>query len=247
MPTNASITVYVQALGGKFLGPNAYEPNSITVILSYSGGEVTMPYQVVEGTTDDGVISQGFSDGSTSFMPILNMPALSGQNPNVFYLTPDTNTIAANGQFTLPTSNEVATLTVGIPSPSGNTLSIVQSVILTPQIVAYHIGVVVPGLLLTLNTANPIANSVSVFATMMCGCKVTEGLPNSFWTPSDFSVNALVQYNDGTATNYPLSLDTQTNNSLFSAAVQNAGNIQSVCFTAQQKSTGNYGTIVQTF
>lgn len=242
----ASITIYLQALGGKFLGPNAYQTDNIKICLSYSGGQVDIPYQLVPGVSDDGIISQGFTDGSTSFMPILNMGPLGGQNPNVFYLTPSANTINGQVELALPTSNELATLQVSIPSPNNQTLLYSQTVILTPEQTDYRITVVVPGLLLQANTANPIPGSVSVFATMMCGCKATTGLPTSFWNPNDFAVSANVQYKNGSQTMYALSLNEQTDNSLFSAPVQDAEAIVSIHFSAQQKSTGNYGALVQT-
>ena len=242
----ASITIYLQALGGKFLGPNAYQTDNIKINLSYSGGQVDFPYQLVPGVSDDGIISQGFTDGSSSFMPILNMPGLSGQNPNVFYLTPGPHTIAATGELELPPSNEIASLQVSIPSPNDNMLQFTQAVILTPEQTDYRITVVVPGLLLQANTENPIPGAVSVFATMMCGCKATVGLPTSFWNPNDFTVSANVLYKNGTQMAYTLSLNEQTNNSLCSAPVQNDAEIQSIDFTAQQKSTANYGALLQT-
>ncbi len=245
MATNATITVYLQALGGKFLGPNAYHTDEIEVTLTYSGGEIKMPYQLVTGVTDDGIISQGFTAGTSSFLPILHMAALSGQNPDVFYLTPGSKTIAANGSISLPAINETAMLSVKIPSPSVEKITISQAVLLSPQQTEYTITVVVPGLLLTLNTAAPIAGSISVFVTMMCGCRVTAGLPTSFWTASDFTVTAVVLYSNGLSMPYTLSLNEQTNNSLFSTVVADETLIESVSFTAQQKSTGNYGAIVQ--
>jgi hypothetical protein len=242
----ASITVYLQALGGKFLGPNAYQTNNIKVSLSYSGGTIDFPYQLVPGVSDDGIISQGFTDGSSSFMPILNMPALNGQNPHVFFLTPGPHTIAGQATLELPTSIQIATLTVSIPAPNDYILQFTQPVILTPEQTDYRITVVIPGLLLQANTENPIPGAVSVFATMMCGCKATVGLPTSFWNPNDFTVSANVQYKSGTQMVYTLSLNEQTNNSLFSAPVQNETEIQSIYFTAQQKSTGNFGALLQT-
>lgn len=242
----ASITVYLQALGGKFLGPNAYATDTIHINLNYTGGQVNFPYQLVPGVSDDGIISQGFTDGSSSFMPILNMPALNGQNPTVFFLTPGPNTIAGQATLELPTSIQIATLTASIPAPNDYVLQFTQPVILTPEQTDYRITVVVPGLLLQANTEHPIPGAVSVFATMMCGCKATVGLPTSFWNPNDFTVSANVLYNNGTQMMYALSLNEQTNNSLFSAPVQNETEIQSIYFTAQQKSTGNYGALLQT-
>jgi hypothetical protein len=243
--SKATITVHLQALGGKFLGPNAYEPNNIVLTLNAKAGSVSLPYRVVKNLTDDGSIAQGFADGSSSFMPILSMPALGGQNPAVFYLTPGANTIAGSAQFDLPGALEVAQLSASIPMPDKKNLHLSQPVVLQPLQTDYRITMVVPGLLLQQNDKAPIPGSISVFVTMMCGCKVTTGLPTSYWNPNDFTVTARVWYKGGTIMQYPLSLYGPTNDSLFSAAVPTPDQIQSILFWAQQKSTGNEGALVQ--
>jgi len=247
MPASASITVFLQALGGKFLGPNAFSNSGIRVSLTVNGANIPVPYQVIPATTDDGIISQGFTYGSSSFLPILKKPMLAGRDPSLFYLSPGPNTISGTAVFPLPEVPVTATLTAVIPTPSGQALIMSQPVLLFPQQTDYRILMIIPGLLLTLNTANPLPGMVSVFAAMMCGCKVTEGLPTSYWSACDFSVNALVTYKDHSTLEVALSLYAPTNNSLFSAPVPDFGNILSVCFTAQQQSTGNYGSITQTF
>ena len=60
----------------------------------------------------------------------------------------------------------------------------------------YKITVVIPGLLLESNVQPSSSENISVFAKMVCGCKVTTGLSTSFWSPNDFMVNATVLYKD---------------------------------------------------
>lgn len=244
--------VYLQALGGKFLGPNAYNNAGIQVSLKYSLGIIPVEYKVI-ATTDDGGISTTFTNGSTSFMPILTMPESGSGNPTVNYLTPNANvpttyTIVGTANIFLPGANETATLIVNIPTPSGEVIQLFQPVLLNPQQTNYKISVVVPGLLLTENTTIEVPKDhISVFVTMMCGCKVTIGNPTSFWTWTDFAVSARVTYRDGTTEQVDLTFDKKANLSLFSAPVDRYDEIIRVNFAAQQKSTGNYGAYLQNF
>ncbi len=236
----ANLFIYLQALGGKFLGPNAYDNANIKVSFQYSGGQFEIPYQVI-ASTNDGVISPTFTAGSSSPMPILTPTSEAGQNPSVNYLTTNINTIMGlSNTFSLPEAPELATLTVSIPTPSGENLNLTQGVWLIPEQQFYKITVVVPGLLVEPNTSSS-STEISVYVKMMCGCKVSVNLPTSFWSPNDFMVNASVTFNDGTTQQYALSFDNTSNDSLFTADVPNANQIQSINFYAQQNSTGNYG------
>lgn len=239
---NAHLFIYLQALGGKFLGPNAFKNREIEISFAYSGGSFKIPYPII-ASTNDGAISTVFTAGSSTAFPILTICA-AGQSPTVNYLTSNPNSVVGLSQsFALPTSNELGTLTISVPTPSGNNILLQQSVWLLPEQQVYRIVVAVPGLLLVPNTPSP-AGTIAVFVKMMCGCKVSVGLPTSFWAAADFMVNANVLYTDGTIQQYALSFDAQTNDSLFTATVQNAANISSVSFYAQQGSTGNYGGLV---
>ncbi len=242
--TTGNLFIYLQALGGKFLGPNAYNSNEIKIIFRYSGGEFELPYRVIS-STNDGSISPVFSAGNSSPMPILTPSDLAGQNPSVNYLTTNINTIVALSKvFVLPKTNEMATLTAKIPTPTGKVLTISESVWLISEQEFYKITLVVSGLLLEVNPAK-IDGEISIFVKMMCGCKVSVGLPTSFWSPNDFMVNANVVYTDDSTQQYTLSFDLEANNSLFSAKVQNLEKIKSINFYAQQASTENYGALEQ--
>ena len=53
---NAYLFIYLQALGGKFLGPNAFNNSEIEISFKYSGGSFSIPYPII-ASTNDGVIS----------------------------------------------------------------------------------------------------------------------------------------------------------------------------------------------
>jgi hypothetical protein len=242
---NANLFVYIQALGGKFLGPNAYNFADIKIEFSYSGGQFEIPYKVIS-TTNDGNISPVFTDGNSSPMPILTTSNISGQNPAVNYLTANLNTVVGLSKaFDLPSQNECATLKINIPLPSNQSLQFTQQVLLIPEQEIYKISFVVPGLLLVQKPTN-FPNTIAVYVKMMCGCKVTVGLPTSFWSPSDFLVNALVTHQDGSFQTYSLSFDNQSNDSSFNTLVDNLDQVKSINFYAQQTSTSNYGSFEQT-
>lgn len=245
MAITANITVYLQATGGHFLGANAYDPANIAVNFKYSGGKIKIPYTVTPHFTDDGNVSPDFTEGASSFLPIITIPqpAPAAQVAAVNFLSGDFTTIAARASIKLPASVEFAELSVSIPTTSGKPLLMTQSVILNPDQPEYKLIIPVPGLYLS---AGNVPKAVSVFVKMMCGCPVTAGPPASLWPANDFVVFANVLDTSGGITGYLLAYDTtQTGNSLFSAAlVPGQKKIKSVTYTALQKSTGNYGVLV---
>ena len=248
MPQSANLTVYLQAIGGHFLGANAYDPANITLNLSYSGGSITIPYTVTPHFTDDGNVSTNFTDGASSFLPIITVPQPAPVVPVtlVNFLSGDFTTVAGKLSFNLPAAIEFAELLVSIPTTTLNKPFLIkQSVILNPGQTGYHVIIPVPGLYLSLGD---VTGSIAVNVKMMCGCPVTLGPPASLWPANDFTVYANVVDINGTTTPYLLTYTAnQPSNSLFSATLlTNQAKITSVTFTAFQKSTGNYGAIVQT-
>jgi hypothetical protein len=248
MPQTVNISVYLQALGGHFLGANAYDPANITISLKYSGGQVSIPYMITTCFTDDGNVSPYFITGASSFMPIITIPQPlpAVQTAAVNFLSPDFTTIAGKTNIALPGAIELADLEISVPTTLGKPLLYKQSVLLNPNQPEYKIIVVVPGLYLS---ASNLPGSISVFVKMMCGCPVTAGPPASLWPSNDFTVYADVLDDSGENTIYLLTYDiAQTGNSLFSAALlEDQKPIQSISFTAIQKSTGNYGALIQDF
>src|SRR5579859_5703596 len=146
MAEDASIAVYLQALGGKFLGPNAYNPENIQISFLYKGGGMALPYY--QTGMDDGTISGIFTAGASSFMPILTMGGGGGQ-PVVHYLAADSNTVAGKGEIELSAEKERAELVVSIPRSCGGPLMMDQSVLLVKELTGYKITIVVPGLFLS--------------------------------------------------------------------------------------------------
>mgnify|MGYP001449042624 CR=1 FL=1 len=59
MQTTAHITIYLQALGGKFLGPNAYNTNDIKLSLTLDGKPTPITYQLTDNV-NAGVIGPAF-------------------------------------------------------------------------------------------------------------------------------------------------------------------------------------------
>jgi len=238
MNTKAILKVYLQALGGKFLGPNAYHKDHIVVTLSYSEGIFHLPYQVLS-TTDDGNIGDSFTPGSSSCMPILQMNG--SDTPKVNYLTSDVNTIHGSLSV-LIAREETATLTATIPKPDGQLLTISQSIALSPLQTSYEVNLIVPGLVLI---PDPQPGSLAVFVEMMCGCKITQGTPKSFWPHEDFDVWAVFSLTNEMVLRVPLQFDLQSNNSLFIAPVlaEQQAEIMQLSYYARQKSTGNYAVL----
>lgn len=238
MSTKATLKVYLQALGGKFLGPHAYQTDDIIITLSYSQGTVCLPYQL-QSNTDDGNISDSFSLGSSSCMPILQMNGSDA--PKVNYLTSDVNTIHGSTEIQI-NGEEAAILTAVIPKPQGQTLTISQSLMLSPLRELYEVNLTVPGLVLK---SDPQSGLLAVFVEMMCGCKITEGTPKSFWPHEDFEVWAVFSLTKGRVLRVPLQFDLQSNNSLFTASIVREQQLEIVQlhYYARQKSTGNYAVL----
>lgn len=245
MASTANITIYLQAVGGHFLGANAYDPANISISLKYSGGKIKIPYAVTKYFTDDGNVSPNFTEGASSFLPIITIPQPAPAAPvtGINFLSADFTTIAARANIKLPVSVEFAELSVSVPTTSGKPLLLNQSVILNPAQPEYKLIIPVPGLYLW---AGNMPKAVSVFVKMMCGCPVTEGPPASLWPSNDFLVYANVLDTSGGNTEYLLSYDTaQTGNSLFSVPLSpDQKKIKSITYTAIQKSTANYGVLV---
>lgn len=243
----ARIQVYLQAQGAHFLGAHAYNADQISVKLSYSKGELIIPYTIHPQFTTDGLATSSFVPGASSFMPIITVPSTGGSEATtVHFLSPDFTTACGFIEIDLPASIEQASVTASVPTTSGKPLLIQYPIILNPMQPAYAVVIVVPGLYLS--NAN-VKDKIAVYVKMMCGCPVTQGPPASLWPADDFAVTALVTDVSGTSTFYTLSYDDkQTGNSLFSAPkFHNQKEIKSISFLALQKSTGNCGAITESF
>jgi hypothetical protein len=245
MSQTANITIYLQAVGGHFLGAHAYDAANIKLKFSYSGGDVEVPYAITTNFTDDGNTSSNFTNGASTFMPIITIPqpAPAAQVATVNFLSADFTTIAGRTTIVLPETIEFADISVSIPTTLGKPFLLSQQIILNPAQPDYQVIIPVAGLFLS---PADVTGSIAVAVKMMCGCPVTEGPPASLWPANDFMVLANVLDITGVTTPYTLAYTAnQTGNSVFSALLlPNQAQITLVTFTAVQKSTGNYGVVV---
>lgn len=247
MQTTARITIYVQALGGKFLGPNAYKTDSIKLSLTFHGDVLPIAYQLGDKANDGGIGPAFVNSPSThesSFLPILTPVAAKGSNPAVNYLTPNNLTICGTVAVTVSQPIVLGAVSVSIPRPQGDDLVLTQSLALNQLQEDYRVILVVPGLLL--EEAPPSAlpdtsNHIFVYVKMMCGCPITTGIPKSYWAQDDFVVVGEVIRKNGESHMQSLSFTSDATPSLFHATVKDLADVKLVNFTARQKSTGNIG------
>jgi hypothetical protein len=256
MSQQAKITVYLQALGGHYLGYHAYNyqnnsPDIISITMIYSLNTLTIPYPINSSTTDGTTSTNLFVDGVSSSFPILTvLPPLDPPPPPpaVNFLTPGTtNPAVGQKNFQLPSATELATLVVKVPTPVNNHIVLTQNVILDPNITEYKITMAVPGLLL-LPVQNLSPGYMGVMVKMMCGCPITSPTqPNpSIWPATDFTVIANVLDTSGNTKPYPLSYPlTGNGNSPQPFCAQLPANAVMITYTAVQRSTGNYGVLPQ--
>jgi hypothetical protein len=249
MQTTAKITIYLQALGGKFLGPNAYKTDGIKLSITLQGNTLPITYQLNDNV-NDGAIGPNFMNslpsikGISSFLPILTPMLATGSEPAVNYLTPNNLTICGTVAVTISQPTLLGTVSVSIPRPQGDDLILTQSIALNQMQEDYRVILVVPGLLLEEPPASAMpdmSNSIFVYVKMMCGCPITTGIPKSYWAQNDFLVSAEVIYKNGGSDRQSLTFTSDATPSLFHAAVNDIANIKLVNFTARQKSTGNIG------
>jgi hypothetical protein len=247
MPTTANFEIYLQALGGKFIGQNAFEPAQINVHVFVNGAEHPLPYfsGPNKTTPDDGEVSPAFVDGLSTVAPILtNQPTKAVVPVAVHFLTPQPGiTVVAKGAIDLTNANETAELVVYYPIPGPNntvkTLTIRQPVVLNAFQLNYRFTVLIPGLLV--HTPVLSGNQVAAVVTMMCGCRVSNGSTPPYWLPADFTVVANVVYKDKSIQQLPLSLLPEGTSSTFAGTLPGSAGIESVTVLANQKSTGNFG------
>ncbi|HJR08831.1 MAG TPA: hypothetical protein VJ842_16345 [Pyrinomonadaceae bacterium] len=249
MQTTAKITIYLQALGGKFLGPNAYKTDSIKLSLTLQGSTLPITYQLSDNV-NDGAIGPNFISslpsiqGASSFLPILTPTPTSGSDPAVNYLTPNNLTICGTVSVVVSQPSVLGNVRVSIPRPQGDDLVLTQSIALNQMQADYRVILIVPGLLLEQPPASAIpdmSGSIFVYVKMMCGCPITTGIPKSYWAQDDFLVTAEVIGKKGERKRQNLTFTSDATPSLFHAAVNDIANIKQVKFTARQKSTGNIG------
>lgn len=243
--SNPNFTVFLQALGGKLLGPHSYYTanDGIIVTLSYSGGGITMPYP--QQAANDGSPSTTYLPGATTPFPILTQQA--NGNPIVNYLTlPATSggsIICAQATITPAFPFEIGTLNISVPTPNGAPITITEQVFLSANNDNMQtVTVPVPGLLLENGVYSLGQNSASVLVKMMCGCPIEN---NGIWPPSDFEVQAVTSYiGTSTPSYYPMQFDGSTASLFTASGFGNTAQMDAVVIIARQLSTGNFGCCV---
>lgn len=253
--SSTSITVRVQAKGGKFLADDI-GGSEITLRDAQTGrwlgGGLALG-------TDSGNLSTFYSSNA-SLSAIVTPPAPPGGTPTVQWLSPDTATsgLVANLEISRPTLLEITAF-----GPLGG-LQSAQRVtttqwILPGQSVDQGPGFVIeiPGLMVQvmepathlaiLSTSLPYTLPFEVNVTMMCGCQIAEGQP---WIPSDFAVTAAIGPVGQPPTDTVVLTFPGTTPSLFTGSWQvplGASGFFQAVITAVQLSTGNTGTGTATF
>lgn len=242
MPVSTSILIRVQALGGKFLGPDI--GYSLVTVRDVLTGDV-IAQGVAEG--DSGVLTTSATPpAGATVSTVITGDAFQWLSPTPGSPSPTAGFIAA---FDLdqPQLVEVsaAALTNGVPNDHVTSARVwlppSAQLISEPGLV-----LVMPGLnvqILTPNPAQPATNPLSVTAwvTMMCGCKISD---TTDWPPGEFTVTATVLTLDGEGVaNETLALQ---ETSVFGTTTamtlpSGAGNYQLVV-TAVQESTSNSGS-----
>jgi len=236
MTANVNIDVFLQALGGKYLGPNAYQTSGIRIDLHYSGGHPPIPYN--HKSQDDGQVNAIFSDGSSSPFPILKQQ--SGAGPEVYYLTPGSDPIKGSATVPLSKEYEVASLTVEVPTPNGTGLFINSFLVLTPAQAYYRITIPVRGLLLEPVFVPEGTANLGLYVKMMCGCPITND-GTKFWPAIDFEVCAEVHYQNGTTEKLLMNFPGKVESFYTVSTSSGRGGVKQVYFSAFQRSTANYG------
>jgi hypothetical protein len=254
--TTARITVYIQALGGKYLGPNAYDTNNINLTLTLDGKPQSITYKYAAGE-NDGEVAPAFIyekpplNPVSSFLPILTPNATTQAAPVVNYLTPNGTTICGRIEVDVTELEMLGTLTASIPRPDSPEpvpdLVLTQGIALNQMQSHYRAIMIVPGLLLEQPPKDKVpknVNSLFLWVKMMCGCPVTTEISKSFWLESDFTVTAEVFLKSRRQYSQHLAFFSDDYPSVFALPVADLSDVEKAHFTARQKSTGNIGFLV---
>lgn len=255
-PSSTSITVRVQAKGGKFLADDI--GGSEVTIRDAQTGE-WLAGGLALGTNSGNLSPLYSSNASLSAIVTPPVPP-NGTTPTVQWLSPDTGTsgLIANLDISRPTLLEITAF-----GPLGGLQSahkVTTTQWITPgQTVDQGPGFVVeiPGLLVQvmepathlaiLSTDLPYTVPFQVNVMMMCGCQIAEGQP---WIPSDFAVTAAIGQVGQPPSETVILCFPGTAPSIFTGSwtvpVGASGFFQAV-ITAVQLSTGNTGSGTVTF
>jgi hypothetical protein len=253
--SSTSITVRVQAKGGKFLADDI-GGSEVTIrdaqTGEWLGGGLALG-------TDSGNLSPLYSSNA-SLSAIVTPPDTPNGTPTVWWLSPDTATsgLIANLEISRPTLLEITAFGPLGGLQSAHRVTTTQWIV-PGQTVDQGPGFVVeiPGLvvqvmepathLAILSTSLPYTVPFQVNVMMMCGCQIEPGQP---WIPSDFAVTAAIGPVGQPPSNTVVLTFSGTGPSLFTGSWQvpaGASGFYQAVVTAVQLSTGNTGTGTVTF
>jgi hypothetical protein len=262
---NTSITVRVQARGGKFLGDDI--GGAVVTIRDAMTGEL-----FATGTTagESGTLSPTYAANAS--LSTIVTPTTPSQSTVQWLLAVDTNSRKTT------TSAFTATLFLDRPrllafeafGPVGG-LQSAHRVTATQWIVPGQnlsqppgLVLVLPGLLVQVispatHTAFPPASSPTALdivanVAMMCGCPINDAPPNNPWIPSDFQVSAQIREVGGPVLDtVTLAFNQNHTSGLFAGTYHIPSNrtadpiYYEAIVSARQLSTGNVGTGTVTF
>ncbi|HEY7216535.1 MAG TPA: hypothetical protein VIC28_18075 [Thermoanaerobaculia bacterium] len=252
MAASTSITVRVQAKGGKFLADDI-GGSEVTIRDAQTGEWLAGGLAL---GTDSGSQSNGYSKGA-SLNTIVTPPASPGGPYVVSWLSAGDTTsgLTADLAISRPTLLEITAYGPLGGLQSAHRVTTTQWIV-PGQSLTEPPGFIVeiPGLLVQVMepathlaiTSLPYTVPLQANVTMMCGCQIDEG---ASWIPSDFEVTAAIgPVGQPAAETVPLYFADSP--SLFSGSYTvpagTTGYYQAV-ITAVQLSTGNTGTGTATF
>jgi len=253
--SSTSITVRVQAKGGKFLADDI-GGSEVTIRDAQTGERLGGGLAL---GTDSGNLSTTYT-ANASLSAIVTPAVPPATEPTIQWLSPDANTSGLTVDFPISRPTLLAITAFG---PLGGLQSAhrttVTQWIVPGQSLNEGPGFVVelPGLLvqvmepathLAIESNNlPYTVPFLVNVTMMCGCQIAEGQP---WIPSDFAVTAAIGPVGRPPTDTVVLTFPGTTPSLFTGSWQiplGASGFYQAVITAVQLSTGNTGTGTVTF
>jgi hypothetical protein len=255
MAATTSITVRVQAKGGKFLADDA-GGTEVTIRDGQTGERLAGGLAL---GTDSGNLSNTYSPGA-SLNTIVTPPACPGDPYTVWWLAADATTsgLVAELAISRPTLLEITAYGPMGGLQSAHRVTTTQWIV-PGQVLDEPPGFVVelPGLvvqvmepathLAILSSALPYTIPLQANVTMMCGCQIAEGQP---WIPSDFEVTAAIgQVGRPAAQLVTLTFPGSSPSLFFGSWELPAGStgFYQAVITAVQRSTGNTGTGTATF
>jgi hypothetical protein len=251
---STSITVRVQAKGGKFLADDAGGAE-VTIRDAQTGERLAGGLAL---GTDSGNLSNDYSAGAS--LNTIVTPATPGEPAVIWWLSADSNTsgLVADLAISRPTLLEITAYGPLGGLQSAHRVTTTQWIV-PGQVLDEPPGFVVeiPGLvvqvmepathLAILSSTLPYTIPLQANVTMMCGCQIADDQP---WIPSDFEVTAAIgQVGQPAMQLVTLTFPGSSPSLYFGSWELPAGStgFYQAVITAVQLSTGNTGTGTATF